>query len=308
MLIPKVTFWFPLLLGVSTCEQDNVVHAADAPTSPTTARTAALPVEQFTILLAWYRDLGERRDEEAFGALVVRAARIQLGKPYDKSPQSSEPEVLRVDLTQFQCVSLVESSLAVASCVWQNHATEQCFVREIESMRYRDGKMDGFASRLHYAPDWLSDNERRGRYTLLTALLGGQPVSHRFDFMSKHPRFYPALAAPDVAREIRTIEERLSANGHYVLSRDLVAKAEPQFHDGDIVAVVSNRKPGLLVGHIGFVDVSEKGTPRLLHASSHHKRVLLTSSSIASYLAGRPYRLGLMLARPLPPNSSRDAD
>ena len=36
------------------------------------------------------------------------------------------------------------------------------FGREIERMRYRGGKRRGYASRLHYFSEWISDGARRG--------------------------------------------------------------------------------------------------------------------------------------------------
>ena len=39
------------------------------------------------------------------------------------------------------------------------HARE--FRRTLQSIRYRGGKIDGYASRLHYFTDWIIDNQKK---------------------------------------------------------------------------------------------------------------------------------------------------
>jgi hypothetical protein len=260
-----------------------------------------LEAEQADRLRSWYRYVGERQAREGFGDLVVRAGRYQLNKPYDTTRQQSISERLHIDLAKFQCVSFVESTLALARCVWRDTPDETCFTREVQAFRYRNGTLDGYPSRLHYFPDWLEDNARRRRMAKVTADLGGRPIRHSFTFMTAHSRLYPALADREVRAAIRAHEQRLSDQELVILERDGVGVAQDRLQNGDIVAVVSTRKPGLLIGHTGFVDTRDTGAARLLHASSHHRRVLLTSQDIVDYLQRRPYRRGIMVGRPLAP-------
>jgi hypothetical protein len=298
--------YFIQLVG-SGCQEpatrfpDPATSALSSSHSRTGVPATTLDAEDQAALVAWFEAVGGRREGERLGELVVRAARHQLHKPYDRHRQETEAEVLHIDLSQFQCVSFVESSLAVARCVWRRQPTGECFVAEVEASRYRGGRLDGYASRLHYFPDWMADNEERGRVAWATADLGGIVRKHEFTFMSAHPELYPTLSAPAVRAQIATREAELSDRDWVILERDRVSSAQPQLQNGDIVALVSDRKPGLLVGHTGFVDMSASGVPRLLHASSHHQRVLLTARGVASYVQRRPDRVGIMVARPLPP-------
>ncbi len=270
------------------------VPDALAGSHPLTAESAAL-------LGQWYAKVGSPKDGEPYGDLVARVARVQLGKPYQLPPERSGPELLRVDLTHFECLSLVESSLAVARCTWLGSQDQACFLREVEASRYREGRLDGYASRLHYFSDWLGDNFRRSRVSLLTAALGGEARSYRFDYISTHPGRYPALAEPGVRETMVTQEARISGEPLVILAREAVRGVQHQLAAGDLVAVVSDRLPGLGVGHVGFVDKSLPGPPRLLHASSHHRRVIITPYAVGSYFTNRPDRQGAMLARPQPP-------
>src|SRR5205814_9608065 len=72
---------------------------------------------------------------EGVSALAVRAAEAQLGIPYDDPPQLDADEPMRVELSNFQCVSLVESSLSLARCVARGDASAECFVRDRKSTR-----------------------------------------------------------------------------------------------------------------------------------------------------------------------------
>jgi hypothetical protein len=200
-------------------------------------------------------------------------------------------------------VSFVESTLALSRCIWRNERNADCYQREIQTFRYRNGVIDGYASRLHYFADWMGDNARRGRITPITADLGGEPVDFEFNFMSSHPDKYPALANLQTAAELREVEERLSKETRTWIPREHVAAAHDQLRNGDLVTIVGD-KPGLFIKHAGFIDRAPDGRPRLLHASSHHKKVLLINRSVGAYVNAWPDRRGVVVARPTPPETT----
>lgn len=254
-------------------------------------------------LKAWYEALGPPRSGESFGQYLVRAARIQHGKAYeDHAPPPPGMETLRVDLEKFECVTFIESSLAVARCGFEGAATRDCFERELVASRYRGGARTDYASRLHYFTDWIDDNAGRGRLTNLTPALGGQPTFKQFFRISERelPR---GIVSSGTAAEMARVESRLSEAPHFVLSRELAPSKLPLLEDGDLIAFVRER-PGLLVHHAGFV-LRVGGVPRLLHASSYHKRVVITAEDVTDYLLRRPERRGVIVARPTAPGVDR---
>ncbi|HEV7587684.1 MAG TPA: N-acetylmuramoyl-L-alanine amidase-like domain-containing protein, partial [Longimicrobium sp.] len=125
-------------------------------------------------LAAWLRTL--RRDGLAsartpMGRAVVRVGELALGAPY--RPNTLEQylaapgasplrEPLTAYLTGFDCVTLVESTLAIARAAALPRAGWDDFAREIERMRYRGGVRAGYTSRLHYFSEWIADSARRG--------------------------------------------------------------------------------------------------------------------------------------------------
>lgn len=254
-------------------------------------------------LTAWYGALGAPHESESFGHYLARAARLQHGVKYAEVSQRPGLETLEVDLDAFECVSFIESTLAVARCGWSGESDENCFVRELEATRYRGGHMTDYTSRLHYFVDWIGDNESRGRLTNLTPSLGGEPMKKDFFYISERvlkPASTTANGLASLTEEIRSTEARLSAAPHSVLTRETAPRILSGLEDGDLIAFVRER-PGLLVHHAGFVYWAN-GTPRLLHASSYHGRVVLTVRDLTNYLLRRPERRGVIVARPIAPH------
>jgi hypothetical protein len=253
-------------------------------------------------LQRWYEGVGAPLARESFGAYLARAAFHQRGLPYETVQEPKLPERLRVELSRFECVTFIESSLAVARCGFRGEPTASCFEREIVAWRYRGGALGDYASRLHYFDDWIDDNEQRRRLANLTAELGGEPVSRPYFHISARvlPRSHlSSEALATLLPEVKAMESRLSLASHPVLSRDKAPPILDGLEDGDVVAFVRERT-GLLIHHAGIV-YRVGGRTKLLHASSYHGRVVLTRENLSSYLLRRSDRRGVLVARPLSP-------
>lgn len=296
-------------LGLCACNgaalndrlSDHAASGLDAaPAAQVESLVPALADDQALLLKAWFDSAGPKRNKESFGKLVTRVARLQLGRLYVDPPQVHAPERLAVELETFQCVSFVESTLAVARCTWSDQRNGECFLRELQSFRYRNGIMEGYGSRLHYFTDWIDDNTRRGHFRNLSIELGGTAESFDFTFMTSHPLRYPALTDRRALAAVVAAEERLSGRPHVVLDHAAVSANSHRLRSGDLVAIVSDKYPGLRIRHAGFIDRNAQGLPRLLHASSSHKRVMITAADIAGYMTTRPDRRGVVALRPLP--------
>ncbi len=259
---------------------------------------------QAELLAQWYELLGEPDSGETFGDFLVRAALLKWHSPYAQPKETDGPERLKVDLARFDCLSIIDSSLAVAGCAWLQEPTEACFVRELVATRYRNGVMGGFPSRLHYFEDWLDNNRARNRLDERTGLLGGVLLRRRFFYMSEHGHRFPAMADPPSRDAIALTEARLSTQTYRVIVRSSIREQLSNLQNGDLVGVVT-RRPGRLIGHVGLALRDKQGSTRLLHASSHHQRVIVTATSIADYILRRPERWGIIVARPRRPVPNR---
>src|SRR5690606_11263653 len=119
-------------------------------------------------------------------------------------------EPLTLHLDRFDCVTPVESCLAIARVARAEGRVEwEACAREMERMRYRGGKREGYTSRLHYFSEWLTDSERRGLVRRLGEELGGRPDTRPLRFMSTPPDSYPALAFPEILAGIEAMEQTL---------------------------------------------------------------------------------------------------
>jgi hypothetical protein len=256
-----------------------------------------LSSSQTALLAQWYERLGMPDPGETFGDFLARAALLKWHSPYAASKEGDGPERLKVDLARFDCVSILDNSLAVARCAWLQETTEACFVRELVATRYRNGVMGDFTSRLHYFEDWLDNNRDRHRLDEPVGLLGGALFRKRFFYMSEHQHRFPPMADPRSRDAIAATEARLSKQTYAVIVRSSIREQQSHIQNGDLVGVVT-REPGRFISHAGLAVRDKQGRTRLLHASSHHRRVIVTATSIANYILRRPERWGITVARP----------
>ena len=105
--------------------------------------------------------------QEAPGAQMVRAAKHLLGQPYEAGTQEGREERLRIYLTRTDCILFAETCLGLVRTVQRKgaQATFEDLAQTLQGTRYRDGAVDGYASRLHYTTEWIRQGEREWRMT-----------------------------------------------------------------------------------------------------------------------------------------------
>lgn len=260
-------------------------------------------------LAAWVSTLrseGIAAPESPFGRAAIRTAELALGTPYEAATLeaylttggSPRAEPLILSLTRFDCVTLVEASLAVARLASSaGTAAWSGFGREVERMRYRDGVRSGYASRLHYFSEWIADGERRGLVTDLGEQLGGVADERPLRFMSEHRGSYPALADDGAFAGITAMERRLDPASRRVIPKEVIPSIAPHIESGDILAFATTI-PGLDVTHAAFAYRDRGGTLRVLHAPLSGGVVEITRSTLPGYVAAIRGCSGILVARP----------
>jgi hypothetical protein len=167
----------------------------------------------------------------------------------------------------------------------------------LRELRYRDGRLDGYPSRLHYFSDWLQDNARRGHLELLTERLGGVVRREPISFMSTHPASYRQMGASAVFQAIRAMESRLNAGPpRWYIPEDRIAGVESGIRSGDVIAATST-VPGLDVAHTGIA-LWRNGRLHLLHAPLVGKFVEISEVPLADRIRVIKNQDGIMVARP----------
>ena len=208
------------------------------------------------------------------GELVSAAALEMLGTPYVAGTLETVPEKLNIFLDKTDCILFVEICLCMALTLKSDTPTYEAFVEQVRQMRYRDGVVDGYTSRLHYTSEWLQQNAARGILSEYTCRYGS-PLKQSFSFMSTHPDSYKQLKGNNAAvAEIRKAERRLeSAGGYCVVTQQRLKAGGIDLHEGDIVCFVT-KVPGLDISHVGLVH-KMGGEWHFIHASSKAGKVIV---------------------------------
>ncbi|MGB5653911.1 MAG: N-acetylmuramoyl-L-alanine amidase-like domain-containing protein [Robiginitalea sp.] len=234
----------------------------------------------------------------AIGEAIVATGQELINTPYVAGTlEAHTPEILIVNLRGLDCTTFVENVLVVGGMLWEGQTDWDTYLRQLERLRYRDGLLAGYPSRLHYFTDWIRNNAEKGLVKDITQSLGGVPHHKRIDFMGTHPDLYPALSSAAYLREVREVEEELSDEVSYVLAKEEVSKVENQIENGDIIALATSFE-GLDVTHTGFAFRKENGRLHLLHASTRGS-VEISKAPLAEYLQGVKGNTGIIVVRPL---------
>lgn len=96
------------------------------------------------------------RDIASPTARTAYAAQKFIGVPYAAHTLEGSPEQLTVRLDSLDCTTFVETVLALSYTAGERRSSWRDFVYNLERLRYRNGRIDGYPSRLHYISDWAS--------------------------------------------------------------------------------------------------------------------------------------------------------
>lgn len=230
-------------------------------------------------------------------------ARFFLDKPYKSNTLNVTQEELPViNLRELDCVTLVENVLALAYLPQYNDDAVDAFVENIVKVRYRNGKIEDYTSRLHYSIDWLYEMQKQKLLQDVTSATGGIKYSKPVNFMSKHYTRYPVLAKDkNLLQKIKTIETEINRRTYYYIPKEKIGSIAGNIQDGDVVLITTNIA-GLDTSHLGFA-LKRDGKTYLLHASSTGKQVVVTERPLQEYMEGIQSQTGIMLGRiilPLP--------
>lgn len=210
----------------------------------------------------------------------------------------SGEEHLVIKISGLDCVTFVENTLAMARVIQKGKRDIQSFKKELQEIRYRGGKINGYPSRLHYFSDWIFDNEKKGIVKDITKIIGGVPYKKKIDFMSTHPHLYNQLITDEGnLEEIIEVENNINKRKLYYIPKSEVDSYYESLKTGDIIATTTNVK-GLDISHTGFV-YKKNGKTYFLHASIESKEIIISGKELKGYLNDHKKQTGIMVARPL---------
>lgn len=236
---------------------------------------------------------------ESTAERIVYIAKMFLGKPYVAETLEGNPEMLTINTSELDCTTFVENVMALAITTGEDTTTYKDFEKNLKSLRYRDGLIDGYASRLHYTSDWVADNSSRGNFTEVTSdCTHSEKKQIRLNYMSSHRKNYKGLTADQEAYDkIIEIEQKYNPATYSYIPKASVALKPVQnwLKEGDII-LITTTTPGLDVTHMGIV-VKHRGQLCIIHASTQAKKVVIEPQPLSYYLKARNNMSGIRVVR-----------
>ncbi|WP_297097191.1 N-acetylmuramoyl-L-alanine amidase-like domain-containing protein [uncultured Draconibacterium sp.] len=240
----------------------------------------------------------QQHSEKPTAELVVEAGKLLMNTPYVAHTLETEPEQLIVNLRELDCTTYAENCLALARTAKTKKPSFKHFKNELLLIRYREGEINDYPSRLHYFSDWILDNDKKQTVESVSQAISNIEFEKTINFMSLHPDSYKPLKNNAVFIEaLNKQEQELTKSKLYYIPTDKLEALKTQIKDGDIFGITTN-VDGLDITHVGIAFF--KGNElHFMHASSKAEKVILSEETLYEYLSNRKSATGIMIARPL---------
>ena len=214
--------------------------------------------------------ISKTKDLDSIGERIEALSRCLIGNPYTPNPllgSADTPEVFTASLDGFDCVTFIETTIALARA----RSTDD-FSAQLRKIRYENGRVE-WNRRNHYTTSWIRNNIRE-------EIL--RPLSTRsFPTITRERILKVVAGLPAVNVRIRCIP-KLAA-----------PRLESHLQTGDVIFFASTKK-NLDVFHCGII-VRDDGSVVMRHASRCAKRVVeqdlnefLTANRMAGLIIMRP--------------------
>lgn len=230
--------------------------------------------------------------------LVAFYAKQLLGTPYVAHTLESDREWLTINIDELDCTTFVETLYALTRATLDMRRSWRDFACNIESIRYRNGELGDYSSRLHYVSDWIANNSHRGNIREVTAEIDGAKYEIKtINFMTANRDKYPQLADSAMFAKIKNFEIGYRMHRYPYLKKEWIdsKKTAAGLKNGDFVALISKTE-GLDVSHMGII-IKEGNSFKLLHASSKEKKVVLEKDDLKETLRRNRSCTGIRIIR-----------
>lgn len=221
-----------------------------------------------------------------------------IGKPYKKNILNKcyPNEKLNTSLNEFDCVTFVETVLALNEDFHSSKPSFENFKNNLKYWRYRNGIID-CQNRLHYFSDWIQYHEIQKDIKNVTKDLGGILVEKNFNFMSSNRKKYNFLVDDLNYNAVYQTENYLRNLPFYSIPKEKINEIESKVQNGDIIGITSSKK-SIDIDHIGFAIVINNEL-YLMHASYHFKRVVSKVETLKKYINRHKHHSGIVVLRVL---------
>ena len=234
--------------------------------------------------------------------IIVEIGKSFIGTDYaTHTLEEDGDEQLVINFTGLDCFTFLENAIVISRCVKEGNTSFDDYINELTMIRYRNGIIDQYPSRLHYFSDWIYDNQEKGIVYDVTKQLGGEKLELNLSFMSDHPKYYKQLNEnPEFINAIKEQETEINLREYYYIPKEKISQVELKIEDGDLLAFTSTIK-GLDVNHVGIAVRMDDGRIHILHAPNVGYKVQISDKALADYVMNIEKDSGIIIARPSEP-------
>ncbi len=234
--------------------------------------------------------------DKSIQQLALEIGQSFIGTPYvEKTLELPGDEKLVINLIGLDCTTYLETVVTLARVAKSGDLTFEGYEKELENLRYQNGQLKDYSSRLHYFSDWIYQNQEKGIIRDVTQEIGGSPYPNQPTFMSENPRFYSQLSNPDFLKAIQTDELEIAKRTYYFIPKAEIQSLEKNIQSGDLIAITTSMK-NLDIVHVGFA-IEKNGRIHLMHAGTGNMQVEISEKPLSDYLAGNKSQSGIMVCR-----------
>ncbi|MFZ2865666.1 MAG: N-acetylmuramoyl-L-alanine amidase-like domain-containing protein [Ignavibacteriaceae bacterium] len=244
-------------------------------------------------------------DENELSKKPINEIIVEIGKSFIGTEYAAHTlekdgdENLVINFLGLDCTTFLETSLTLARCIEKGTTKFQDYQNELTFLRYRDGKIDKYPSRLHYFSDWIFNNQQKNIVKDVTKEIGGELIKFNLNFMTENPEYYKQLEEnPDFIPVIRKQEKDINSRNYYYIPKAKVESAENKIKTGDLIAITSSVK-GLDINHVGIAVKMDDGKIHFLHAPLVGSKVQITPEPLYDYLKKIKKHTGIIVLRAL---------
>lgn len=248
----------------------------------------------------------ENLRQQPMGDIITAVGKSFIGTEYvGFAIEKGEFEQLVINLRGLDCTSFLENCLVLARCIKLGKNDFETYKEQLRFIRYRNGHIDGYPSRLHYTSDWIWNNEAKNVVIDVTLELGGSPFYPEVSFMSENPQLYKRLKEnPDYVEIIKAQEDAINERDYYYIPQDEIHVVESELQNGDLIGCTTSID-GLDIGHVGIAVKMDDGRIHFMHAPLAGSKVQISKKPLPDYIKSIKKHTGIVVFRAQDPTDKR---
>ncbi len=233
--------------------------------------------------------------------VIVEIGKTFIGTDYGANVLDTDgDEKLVVNMRALDCVTFYENCVTLARCVKMKKTTFDDYLAQLQLLRYRNGTINGYTSRLHYTSDYWFNAEKKGIMNVVTKEIFGEKnvveLPKPINFMTTHRQSYKHLATNDANwKIIKAQEDAINLRKDYFLPKGNLHMFADKVNHGDLIGITTNID-GMDIAHTGIA-VKVDGNLHFMHAPITGKKVQITEGTLHDYLAKNGKQTGIIVAR-----------